>query len=328
MRIEEKVKNGLKTENRKTKTDRSGTVAEIKKNSILIVDDEKANLVLMTRILGDKYDIMTAKNGASAVKKAMEFLPDLILLDIAMPGISGYDVLNALRRNVATRTIPIIVVTGLDSSEEEERALMRNAVDFIPKPINPNIVKLRVRTQIRIVNQIRTIEQMCMTDQLTGAPNRRSFDVRLNMEWRRAIREKTDLSLLMFDIDHFKLYNDTCGHQRGDLVLKTVSGCINDSLMRPGDFSARWSSDGFAILLAMTDLKGAFLVAERVRKNIAALAIPFEGQASAVITVSGGLTSMIPNYTRSIDSLLTMAGNALDRAKTTGRNKVCHQIEA
>ncbi|MDR0330778.1 MAG: diguanylate cyclase, partial [Chitinispirillales bacterium] len=236
---------------------------EIVKNSILIVDDEKTNLMILTRILGEKYNIFAAKDGAYAIKKAAELKPDLIMLDIVMPGMSGYEVLAALKKQDATREIPVIFITGLTSAEEEEKALSLSAVDYINKPFRPNIVMLRVRNQIRNINQIRTIERLSMIDQLTEIANRRSFDNRLNQEWRRAIREKTPISLLMLDIDKFKTYNDTYGHLQGDIILRAVAKEIERSLKRPADFAARWGGEEFAALLGNTDAPGALKVAER-----------------------------------------------------------------
>ncbi|MDR3012702.1 MAG: diguanylate cyclase [Chitinispirillales bacterium] len=299
---------------------------EMIRNSILVVDDEKANLLLLSRILDEKYDVYTAKDGASAIKKAAELLPDLILLDIVMPDMSGYEVLDALKRQSVTRAIPVIFVTKLSSPDEEEKALSYNAVDYITKPFRPNIIKLRIRTQIRSVNQIRTIERLSMTDQLTEIPNRRSFDNRMNVEWRTSIRETSPIGILMLDIDRFKNYNDTYGHQQGDKVLYAVAKCIEKSLTRPRDFAARWGGEEFSALLPNTDLGGAEEVAERIRVNVEQLKIPCEkcpdGMASSV-TISVGAASVIPDNDSSLDRFISLADNALYEAKRTGRNKVC-----
>jgi diguanylate cyclase (GGDEF)-like protein len=301
---------------------------ELVKNSILVVDDEKTNLVFLTRVLGEKYTIYTAKDGESGVRKATELTPDLIMLDIVMPGMDGYEVLTALKKLDTTREIPIIFITGLNSAEEEEKALSYNAVDFISKPLRPNVVKLRVRNQIRIVNQVRTIERLSMTDQLTEIPNRRSFASRLNMEWRRAIREKTHISLLMLDVDNFKSYNDTYGHQQGDEVLRAVAQSIQQDLKRPGDFAARWGGEEFATLLATTDLLGALDVAERIRANVERLHITNTRCSDiAPITISIGVESVMPTNTHSLDAFISAADKALYAAKRAGRNQVCNLQE-
>jgi len=297
---------------------------DIVKNSILVADDEKTNLVLLTRILGEKYAIYTAKDGASALRKATELLPDLIMLDIVMPDMSGYDVLTALKKQETTREIPIIFITALDADDEEEKALSYNAVDYIGKPLKPNVVKLRVRNQIRIVNQVRTIERLSMTDQLTEIPNRRSFDSRLNMEWRRATREKKPISLLMLDVDKFKAYNDTYGHQQGDNVLRAVAKTLETTLKRPADFAARWGGEEFAALLAGTDMTGALDVAERIRANVEKLHLIYnECSDTAPVTISIGVESMMPDPNSSLDLFISAADNALYAAKKAGRNRVC-----
>lgn len=303
---------------------RSVAMDDIVKNSILVVDDEKANLVFLTRVLGEKYAIYTAKDGASGIRKAAELVPDLIMLDILMPDMSGYDVLNELKKQDATRDIPVIFITAMSSDDEEEKALSYNAVDYINKPFKPNVVKLRVRNQIRIVNQVRTIERLSMTDQLTEIPNRRSFDSRLTMEWRRAIREKKYISLLMLDVDKFKAYNDTYGHQQGDNVLRAVAKSLEQDMMRPGDFAARWGGEEFAAVLACTDLNGAMQVAERIRANIEALRITVPGTSDvAPVTISIGVESMMPDQNSSLDLFISAADNALYAAKKAGRNRVC-----
>jgi len=296
---------------------------DIVKNSILVVDDEKSNLVFLTRVLGEKYAIYTAKDGTSGVRKATELLPDLIMLDIVMPDISGYDVLMELKKQEATRDIPIIFITALTSDEEEEKALSYNAVDYINKPFKPNVVKLRVRNQIRIVNQVRTIERLSMTDQLTEIPNRRSFDSRLSMEWRRAIRDRKYISLLMLDVDKFKAYNDTYGHQQGDAVLRAVAKSLEQDMMRPGDFAARWGGEEFAAMLAGTDQDGAMQVAERIRANVEKLHISCAGNSTpAPVTISIGVESVMPDRDSSLDLFISAADSALYAAKKAGRNRV------
>ena len=300
----------------------------ITRNTILVVDDEKSNLVFLTRVLGEKYEIYTAKDGASAIKKATELVPDLILLDIILPDINGYAVLDALKKQEGTRGIPIIFITGLASAEEEEKALTFNAVDYIGKPFKPNVVKLRVRNQIRIINQMRTIERLSMTDQLTEIPNRRSFDSRLTMEWRRAMRERTPISLLMLDVDKFKTYNDIYGHQQGDVILCAVAKSLQNDLKRPGDFAARWGGEEFAALLANTDMPGAIEVAERVRANVENLHLTGakDGQTpanTAPITISIGVATQTPDPTSSLDLFISAADTALYAAKKAGRNRVC-----
>ncbi|MCL2270444.1 MAG: response regulator, partial [Treponema sp.] len=190
-----------------------------KNNSLLLVDDEKTNLKVLTHILGSDYTIYTATNGKNALEKARAYKPDLVLLDILMPEMDGYETLAEFKKCDELKNIPIIFITGLSSDKDEEKGLSLDAADYITKPLNAMIVKLRVRNQIQIINQIRTIERISMIDQLTNIPNRRCFDDRLRMEWAITKRERMPISILMMDVDRFKIFNDTYGHQQGDVVL-------------------------------------------------------------------------------------------------------------
>ena len=295
---------------------------DINKNSLLIVDDEKSNLKVLTHILSPEYTVYTAKNGADAIEKAKEFLPDVILLDIIMPEMDGYDVLRTLKKIDETKEIPVIFITGLNSAEDEEKGLAFEAVDYICKPFSAAIVKLRVRNQVQIVNQIRTIERLSLTDQLTGIPNRRSFDRRLNLEWARAIRDKTFLSFLMIDIDNFKNYNDTYGHQQGDVALRTMSEILTQSLKRRSDFIARWGGEEFSVLLSNTTLEGTLDVAEEIRACVEDSVIPCSDGSTTKITISIGVNALIPTQDSVLEIFIAGADEALYTAKKSGRNKV------
>ena len=296
---------------------------EIKKNSILIVDDEKSNLMVLTHLLGREYAIYTAKDGRDAIDKAGKLLPDIILLDILMPEMDGYEVLAELKNSNETRDIPIIIITGLSSSEDEEKGLALKAADYISKPFHAAIVKLRVSNQIKIVNQLRTIKRLSMVDRLTDIPNRRNFDARLNMEWLRAIREKTPISLLMIDVDKFKPYNDTYGHQQGDAALKIVAQICTRTIRRPGDFAARWGGEEFAVLLPVSDSNGASIISEKIRVNVENTVIPCPNGRATKVTISIGVNTEFPRYGSSLDNFISRADSVLYAAKQKGRNIVC-----
>jgi len=293
------------------------------KNSILIVDDEVLNLKMLRSVLHDEYTVYTAKDGQSAIEIATANKPDLILLDIIMPEMDGYEVLAILKSNVITRHIPIIFITGLDSKTEEEKGLSMDAADYISKPFSPGIVNLRVRNQIQLVNQIRTIEQLSNLDQLTQIPNRRSLDQQLFSEWGRSMREKIPLSLLMIDVDKFKKYNDTYGHLQGDKVLKMVAKTVVTTLHRAGDFAARFGGEEFCVLLPGSDIEGAVLVAEQIRAAIQSMVIHCEDGSGSKITVSIGAHSLVPaGLADTIPDLIDKADSALYAAKEAGRNCV------
>jgi len=299
---------------------------ETKKHTLLIVDDENSNLKVLTHILGSGYTIYTASNGVDAVKKAREYQPDLILLDILMPEMDGYQTLSEIKETEEIKRIPVIFITGLDSDEDEEKGLSLDAVDYITKPFSPIVVKLRVRNQIQIVTQMRIIERLSMIDQLTNLPNRRSFDERLKMEWKQAIREKTQISILMVDLDRFKDVNDKYGHQQGDMVLQSIAALFKQSLKRPGDFSARWGGEEFAILLPNTSSDGASEIAETIRKKVENSPIHCNKGTKINVTVSIGLNSLTPTQVSSVDAFISRADKALYAAKQAGRNKVINSL--
>jgi len=301
-------------------------MAEKQKNSLLLVDNEKSSLKLLSKILGSDYTIYTAANGTNAIKIAKEFMPDLILLDILMPGMDGYETLSELKKHDRTKKIPIIFITGLSSNEDEEKGLSLDAVDYISKPFSDMIVKLRVRNQIQIINQMRTIEHLSMIDQLTNLPNRRSFDERIHVEWNRAIREQTPISLLIFDIDRFKNYNDTYGHQQGDVALQSVAKVLSLASKRSSDFAARWGGEEFVILLPNTPLNSAMDIAEMIRKNIEKENIPYAGNLTTKITASIGVNTITPTLEDSTDVFFSAADKALYAAKEAGRNKVVNSF--
>ena len=295
---------------------------EHKKNSILIVDDEKLDIAYLNGILSHDYSIFVAKSGQEALNKATELRPDLILLDIIMPDMDGYAVLAELKASEATQEISVIFITGLDSTEDEAKGLALNANDYITKPFNAGIVRLRVGNQIRLVNQMRAIEHLSMTDQLTGIANRRSFDMQMNTEWRRAIREQSPISFLMIDVDNFKDFNDTYGHQQGDVALQTVADLIKKELKRPADLAARWGGEEFAVLLPQTESDGAFIIAELIRARIERAKIQYPDGISTRVTISAGVNTQIPDRNDSLDKFISRADAALYTAKDLGRNRV------
>jgi len=292
------------------------------KNTLLIVDDESVNLKILTQILEQEYTIYTAETGNDCIELTKKYMPDLILLDIRLPDKDGYQVLTEIKNQEETKRIPIIFISGLDSGEDEEKGLSLNSADYIVKPFRPMVVKLRVRNQIQIVNQLRTIERLIMIDQLTNIPNRRSFDDRLKMEWKKAVREQTSISMLMMDLDRFKVINDTYGHLQGDIVLQTVAAIFPKLFMRPGDFVARWGGEEFVVLMPNTPLEGAVEVAERIRQEVENSLMPSIDGSEIKVTISIGVNSMMPTLDCLVNSFISAADKALYEAKATGRNKV------
>ena len=294
-----------------------------KKLKILIIEDSKLNQEVLRRILHNDYTLDFVGDGAEALEKIKAESTDLILLDLILPGMNGFEVLSELRKCESTRSIPVIIITGRTDPEEEVKGLQLGATDYITKPFHEVVVKARVETQIRLLKQMRIIENFGFIDTLTNIPNRRQFDQLMVREWNRAKREKTPFSIMMIDVDHFKMYNDTHGHQQGDVALQTVASTITASLKRSTDIAARWGGEEFAVLLQNTLLDGAMQVAEDIRKNIEMTEIPgTDKEADYNVTISIGVATMSPDNNTSIPDLILKADMALYKAKDTGRNRV------
>ena len=296
---------------------------EEKKYRILIVDDDSSNIMALTHILRHEYTILAAKSGLAAISAAEKHLPDVIVLDVLMPEMDGYAVFSALKSSERTQNIPVIFVTGLSGAEDEEKGLALGAADYIAKPFSNAIVKLRIGNQIKILDQYRTIERLSMIDILTNLPNRRSFEEQVIMEWRRALRERETISILLIDVDNFKNYNDTHGHQQGDVALQHVARVLDGSLRRSGDFAARWGGEEFIVLLPNTDSPGALTISEQTRRRVQLEDIPRSDGMKTNVTISVGVNTMVDQHTATVDELISGADKALYTAKNGGRNKVC-----
>ena len=297
-----------------------------KKSSILVVDDSIQNIMTLTHMLNKDYVVYIAKDGHKAIELAKTHLPDIILLDIIMPGIDGYEVIIALKNDDKTRHIPVIFLTGLINVNDEEKGLALGAADYITKPFSAAIVKLRVKNQIKMLDQLHTIERLSMLDQLTEIPNRRSFDKQIKSEWGRAIREKTTIGVLAIDVDRFKIYNDTYGHQQGDVALQAIAKMLKSQLKRPGDFAARWGGEEFFVLLPNTNAPGAMGIAEQIRKATEEMIIPCANGEPTKMTISIGVNTKAPSSDSldSLDAFIAEADKALYAAKEIGRNRVCY----
>ena len=294
-----------------------------KKPRILIVDDDRSNIEALNHILKPAYSTLVAINGRTGIEIAKQAVPDLILLDIVMPDMNGFEVLAELKREDSLRRIPAIVITALDSTEDEAKGFSLGAVDYITKPFRDPIVRARVKTHLQMVEYIREIERFGMTDTLTGLPNRRNLDERVGIEWNRAMREKEPLSILMIDADNFKNYNDKYGHMQGDVLLQTIAGVFLKTVKRSGDFVSRWGGEEFAVLLPNTELAAAVEIAERIRENIENMPIAHHDGSETHVTVSIGVNSEAPTLKSNVYDFIVKADNMLYAAKKSGKNKVC-----
>jgi len=290
---------------------------------ILVVDDAMENVQILHQALRDEHEVLFALSGEKAIEVALAQQPDLILLDAVMPGMDGYAVCAALEASPRLQDIPVIFVTALSQPEDETRALEAGAVDFISKPFNVAVVRARVRSQLTIKRQADAMRELSLTDGLTGVANRRHFNDRLESEWRRCARANLPLSLIMIDIDHFKLYNDRYGHQAGDLCLQEVSAAMKRCAARPQDLLARYGGEEFILLLPQEGPEGAEAVAQRIQDEVRKLAVPHEASpTAAIVTVSMGLASAMPPLERQdANALIRSADANLYQAKQGGRNR-------
>lgn len=293
------------------------------RQSILIVDDEKTNLALLNGILAPEYTILAARSGEEALERLAENLPDLILLDIAMPGMDGFEVISRLKSEPATQRIPVILVTEPDNGGDEEKGFNLGAADYIGKPFKEAIVRARVRNHMQILHQVYVIERLGLLDPLTDIASSHNFDKHLPREWESAIRDRKPLSLLMMDIDNFKAYNDTYGHPQGDVLLKTIARLIESAAARrPRDICARIGGEEFVVLCPDTDHVGALDIAEQLRLNVENMKVLSFDRKLTSATISIGIASVIPTRNDEMTSFIKLADERLYTAKAHGRNRI------
>ena len=295
---------------------------EFKKPTILVVDDMTTTLLLLHDLLKDTYEVKIAKKGT----KALEILEspndiDLILLDIEMPDINGYDVCKRIKNNETIKNIPIIFITGRTSQEDEEYGLNLGAIDYITKPFNKAIVKLRIKNYLNLKIKNDMLEKLSMYDGLTNIRNRRFFDETFEKTFSEIKRDKKSLAVLMIDIDFFKPYNDNYGHGQGDETLRKVAKALEKTIKRASDFVARYGGEEFVILLKDINKDGVEAVANNLLNAVRELKITHEfSKIENYVTVSIGVSY----YNSSSDitklELLLKADETLYNVKNSGRN--------
>ncbi|MGB5854681.1 MAG: diguanylate cyclase [Oceanisphaera sp.] len=291
---------------------------------ILIVDDQPVNIRVLHQVFRGEFEVLMATSGEQAISLCQEQRPDIVLLDVVMPGLSGHDVCRRLKAGPDTRDIPVIFVTSQNQDGDEALGFEIGAVDFITKPINPIIVSARVRTHLALKLQSDLLRTIAMNDGLTKVANRRKFDEELAISWRAAQREGRVLSLVMLDLDSFKQFNDRYGHQQGDACLVAVANALNQSVRRPHDLVARYGGEEFVCILPDTDSQGAIKLAEVMRTAVKALEIEhLDSAAGGFVSISLGIATQIPNTGASPQSLLAAADEQLYQAKRAGRDRAC-----
>ena len=302
----------------------------VDKHRILIVDDASTNIEILNEVLGAEYDSLFAMDGATALRLAVEQEPDLILLDVVMPGLDGHEVCMRLKAEPRTKGIPVIFISGLSDESDEAKGLEIGAIDYITKPFSPPIVRARVRNHLQLKRYQDMLERLSVLDGLTGIANRRRFDEALDHEWLRSRRQSTTLSLIIIDVDCFKAFNDNYGHAAGDECLKQVASVLADGVSRPGDLVARYGGEEFVVIMPETDAVGAIVIAEKLRRGVLSLALPHAFSAAGeVVSVSVGGATIVPaRHGQGPEELLKLADARLYEAKHAGRNRVAWTAES
>lgn len=291
---------------------------------LLVVDDQRINILVLNELFREDCDVFMATSGEQALQVCRAQLPDLVLLDVQMDGIDGYEVCRRLKADAETRDIPVIFITAQGGEADEVRGLQLGAVDFIAKPINPVIVRARVQTHLTLKLQSDILRSMALLDGLTGVANRRKFDEQLLRDWRQSQREQTSLSLILVDVDHFKRYNDHYGHQAGDAALQAVARVLTSTLRRPHDLLARYGGEEFVGVLPNTGLSEAVELAERMQAGVRALNLEHLGTPEAqVVTISLGVATVVARSDLAPQALVEAADQQLYAAKQAGRARVC-----
>lgn len=304
----------------------------------LIVEDTATSLALVSTLL-ERMNIepLPARDGPAGLALFEEERPDLILLDIVLPGMDGYEVARRIRAlEKPGEWTPIIFLSAMTKDADLERGIEAGGDDYLFKPVSEAVFGAKVRAMQRIVQMRysllvltrkldaanRELTRLSAVDGLTGIANRRQFDEALSREWRRCMREREPLALLMCDVDFFKQYNDRYGHQAGDECLKQLAATLRGKLRRPADVVARYGGEEFAAILPDTGVDGAALVAEGMRAAVQALGLAHEASAAGRVTVSIGVAVRVPQQPAELAAFVGAADAALYAAKRRGRNRV------
>ncbi|HUL58460.1 MAG TPA: diguanylate cyclase [Anaeromyxobacteraceae bacterium] len=308
-----------------------------KRARILVVDDSRSQLEWLVQVLDrDGYEVLSAANGGDAIKKVKTGAPDLVLLDKVLPDMDGLEVLRIIKARPVEQFVPVIILSAKSDLDSKVAGLKIGADDYLAKPFAEAEILARAAAMLRIKHlqdelrdahrtlqaQKKQLQEQSLTDALTGLRNRRFFDERLQEEFHRAQRYSDPVSLMMIDLDHFKLVNDRWGHPTGDAVLHETAAEIRASLRDP-DICARYGGEEFAVILPKTHLAGALAVAERVWRALAAKANRAPDGGEVRVTASIGIAFYPSKDITTAELLLRFADEAMYRAKSAGRNTIC-----
>ena len=290
--------------------------------SVLIVDDQASSRLVLATLLEEVVATYSVSSGKEALEYCRNNKPDLILMDVSMPEMDGHQTTALLRQNQSCENIPIIFVTSSSTEDDESRCWDSGCVDFVVKPVNASTLRNRVKSHIQHKLRSDLLETLIYIDKLTGAYNRHYLDDYLPRLVKDSERNATPLSLIIFDVDHFKLFNDMYGHLDGDSCLWKVSRTINSALLRPMDKLVRIGGEEFLVILPNTHAEGAKAVANRLLKTVYDLNIPHTSSEYGRVTLSAGLAVKTIEDNKAVDFIMLEADKNLYAAKTSGRNRV------
>jgi len=303
---------------------------------ILIIDACKLSRTIVDEcasVLG--HEVYHASNGKEGLAFSKENHLDLILIEPDMPDLNGFVATKAIRAYKKEDWVPIVFITSRSDPEFYSNGMLVGVDAFLLKPINQSHLQLQITAMERIClmrNKLQGqkklimanehLTKLAMFDQLTGLPNRRHFEETLNREFSLAKRDKASLSIIMCDIDFFKVYNDKFGHQEGDKCLRKIAEAIDEVLTRPADLASRYGGEEFVVVLPRTDMAGGLKVAEKIREAVYEKNIPLLGSKGDLrVTLSLGLANYKGQY-KSVEELIKAADDALYKGKKNGRNRV------
>ena len=289
--------------------------------TILIVDDTVENLDILGELL-NKYDVIDAINGKDALEIVKDEQIDLILLDIMMPEMDGFEVCKILQSNIETKDIPIIFITAKTDEDSIEKAYDMGGLDYVTKPFKPKELLARVKTQLKVQNLQNELKLLASTDSMTKLYNRRYFTKISEYTLKLSKRENHNVSIIMLDIDKFKNVNDTYGHQVGDDVIIMLANKLMEH-QRKSDIVCRYGGEEFVVLLPNTSIEGANSVAKKIREDVEQLTIKLDSKKELNFTISLGISQVDMKNDINIESALKSADDALYEAKNSGRNKIC-----
>lgn len=291
-------------------------------DKILVIDDSPVQTEFLTSILKPDYEITACHTAEAGLRAAKEGGFSLILLDVVMPEMDGFTLLRELKGTELTRYVPVILLTSLTDIQYEERGLLLGAVDYVTKPFSPVIIKARVNAHIQLYHYQMQFRRQAMVDELTGVANRRRYEEEYPVRWREAIRFGLPFSICMFDIDKFKLYNDTFGHPAGDQVIAAVAKTAASYFQRSTDLFARYGGEEFVALFLGSEGRTAFEFLKTVRQAVEGLHLPHNSPVSPWVTISVGGVTVVPTTGHSPEEFLQRADAMLYDAKNFGRNMV------